>query len=67
MKDAEKSWVFRFSLEAQDESAVPYSQAEELIDMIIDWVEARNLQIGGGFRPPTQDELNPEPFHLRPE
>jgi hypothetical protein len=67
MSDAEKSWVFRFSLEAQDGSMVPYSQAEELIDMIIEWVEARSLQIGGGFRPPTQEELNPKSLPLRSE
>jgi len=51
MSDAEKSWVFRFSLEAQNGSMVPYSRAEELIDMIIEWVEARNLQIGRGIAP----------------
>jgi|tagenome__1003787_1003787.scaffolds.fasta_scaffold20963148_6 hypothetical protein len=50
MSDAEKSWAFRFSLEAQNGSRVLYSQAEELIDVIIEWVEARDLQIDGGVR-----------------
>lgn len=67
MSDAEKSWVFRFSLEAQDGNVVPYPKAEELMNMIIEWVEDRNLQIGGGFRPPTKEELNPEPLPLLPE
>jgi hypothetical protein len=65
MNDAEKAWVFYFSLEAQMGRSVSYSEAEQLLDQVIAWVEERGLQIGGGFRAPTEEESNPEPFPLR--
>lgn len=60
-----ESWLFHFWLEAQDGSAIDYATAEELFEQLIAWVEARNLQIGGGFRAPTEEEMNPEPFPIR--
>jgi hypothetical protein len=56
------AWVFYFFLEAQDGSPVAHDTAEELLDHIIAWVEERNLQIGGAFRPPTEEEMRPFSF-----
>ena len=61
----EQAWVFCFFLEAQDGRLLSSSAAEDLLDQIISWVEEKGLQIGGGFRPPTHDEANPEPYSLR--
>ena len=58
---AEQSWLYHFWLEAQSGEPVPYLVAEELFDQIIAWVEERKLQIGGGFRAPTEEEMQPDP------
>lgn len=58
----EEAWVFHFFLEAQEGTPVSSETAEELLDQIIAWVEARGLQIGGGYRAQTEEERNPKPY-----
>lgn len=52
----QEAWVFYFFVESAKNEPVPYELAERFLDDIIATAEARGLQIGGGFRPPTQEE-----------
>jgi hypothetical protein len=54
MSDGREFWAFRFCLEAEDGSPVPREEAEALLDTVIEWVEARGLQIGGGYGEPSE-------------
>jgi len=49
------SWMFRFGLERVDGAPFGAEVAEELLDVITAWAEARDLQVGGGFVPPDDD------------
>lgn len=49
---AQIAWHFSFFLENGEGTAVSEDVAEELLLAIIEWAEARQLQIGGGFSPP---------------
>ena len=65
---AEPVWLFHFALESESGVPIPSTIPEELIDLIVDWVEKRELQIGGGYRAPDPNELQPGPiFHVEPE
>lgn len=57
--DQEEAWIFRFVLESGTGSPVARQQAEELLDQIIEWVEERGLQIGGGYRAPDPSDAEP--------
>jgi len=64
----ESCWIFNFVMESESGDLVPVRVAEELMDQIILWVEERSLQIGGGFREPKPEELEPGPiFEIRDE
>ena len=56
MSELKEYWAFRFCLEAEDGSLVPRGQAEELLEVIVEWAEARDLQIGGGYREPLEKD-----------
>jgi hypothetical protein len=59
----EKAWVFHFALEAEAaHRLVRYSEAAEVMENIHAWAESRGLRIGGGFRAPTCEEKNADPF-----
>ena len=54
----ETNWHFDFGLSAKnDGKLVSEKECQELIDAIIDHVEANGLCIGGGFRPYAEEEL----------
>ncbi len=61
-------WVFEFGLQGDPDGAVPRDKAEQLMSTIIQWAEANNLLVGGGFRAPTELENTPcgedYPAHL---
>jgi len=54
--------MFDFGLINQEGEDVPYEDAEELLDLMIDWAEKRGYGIGGGFRASSEDF---EPFEIR--
>lgn len=57
------SWRFCFWLEHQnDDTPVPEAIAEQLMDAIIEWVETRGLQVGGGFNTGDEALSNDKPF-----
>lgn len=56
MSEAKEYWAFRFCMEAEDGSPVDRSKAEELLGVILDWVESQGLQIGGGYRAPVKED-----------
>ena len=43
-------WHFDFGLCTPDDSLIPASKCDELLDLIIDWAEKNGYGIGGGFR-----------------
>lgn len=45
--DLQECWSFKLAVEKADGSALSHQTEEGLVDAIIDWVEARDLQIGG--------------------
>lgn len=65
----EEVWVFRFCLESElEEVKISPEVAENLLEQISVWAEERGLQIGGGYRKPTAEEMKPGPiFELRDE
>ncbi len=60
--DSQACWVFSFCLESESGEPVSRAEATELMENIIRYVEENNLQIGGGFRAPRADELEPGPI-----
>jgi len=61
-------WIFEFAIESESGELVPQSSAAELLERILELVEDRGLQIGGGYRIPKPEELEPGPiFELRDE
>ena len=61
-----KDWHFDFGLAPQQAlQTIPYSDAEELMEVIISWAEGKGYGVGGGFRP--FDESDPSPFCEVPE
>lgn len=47
----ENEWQFLFHMTSEDpDLRLPYALADELFNLITQWAEARNLQIGGGFK-----------------
>jgi hypothetical protein len=59
----EKAWVFDFALEAKaGHRLVRYSEVEEVMEKIHAWAASRGLRIGGGFRVPTDEGKNVNPF-----
>ncbi|MBW3542572.1 MAG: hypothetical protein KY476_20100 [Planctomycetes bacterium] len=50
-------WLFDFALESETGEPVAAERAEQLLDMIVAWAEERQLQVGGGYRPPSDEEL----------
>ncbi len=66
MKTSEKVWVFRFTIESENGNLVDQNIPEQLLETIIDWVEKRGYQIGGGFSPPNKCKNDDKPlFDLR--
>ena len=57
-KKSREAWVFYFFVESSDNEPVSYEVAEEFFDHILGSAEQRGLQIGGTFRPPTDEENN---------
>ena len=50
-------WEFRFGLCGNEMGQmIPRSKCDELLDVIIEWAEANDLGIGGGFRPFKADD-----------
>ena len=59
------AWEFNFAIEREDGELITVDQANEFMDAIVMLVEARGLQIGGGF---SAYKAGPDPlFPLRPE
>ena len=56
------AWIFRFTLEHESAKPVDRSTAEQLMQRIVAWAEAEDLQIGGGYRCPKPDELKQGPI-----
>jgi len=57
-KESREAWVFYFFVESSSNEPVAYEAAEEFFDHIIASAEQRGLQVGGTFRPPTEEENN---------
>ena len=55
-------WIFRFSLEHESGKPVRRTTADALLQSIVKWAEEENLQVGGGYRPPRPEELEPGPI-----
>lgn len=55
----EVAWMFRFALSATRERQVSYARAEQLFENIIEWVEQRDLQVGGGFSAEKRADTDP--------
>jgi hypothetical protein len=56
-------WVFEFALEHERGERIPIATASELLEYILAWVEEHNLQMGGGFRPCSPEELAGDEDH----
>ena len=54
--DLQESWIFNFALEKSDGSKCERLISEDLMRKIINWVEEQDCQIGGGYRPPDENE-----------
>ena len=57
-------WIFSFALEHESANPVSRATAESLMQSIIKWAEERNLQVGGGYRPPKPKELESGPIFV---
>ncbi len=55
-------WLFHFGLESESGEPIEQTVAAELLEYIVVWAEQRGLQVGGGYRRPTQEELTPGPI-----
>lgn len=55
-KDSSEVWLYDFVLESVSGEEVDCQIAEQLMENIIEWVEANGFQIGGGCRKPREGE-----------
>ena len=55
-------WIFRFTIEHESGSPVDRATAEALMENIVKWSETKGLQVGGGYRSPKPEELEPGPI-----
>ncbi len=62
-EDTAPVWLFDFALESESGEPVSSNVPDELMDVIIDWAEKRDLQVGGGFRAPRPEELERGPVY----
>ncbi len=61
-----QEWRFRFGLCAtRDGQLISRSKCDELMDVIVNWAEANDLGVGGGYRGFSDEEK--KPFKLKPE
>ena len=49
-------WMFSFGLERQDGEPFHFSIPEKLIDLIVEWAEENELQVGGGYHFPRESD-----------
>lgn len=49
-KNKSDVWLFRFILGAIDNSIIENKLGEELFDIVTDWIENNQLQLGGGYK-----------------
>jgi hypothetical protein len=61
MKQSEQVWLFNITLEKEDGSKFDSNYPEELLNIIVNWAEQNQLQIGGGYRAPTHEEMQDGP------
>ena len=55
--EAEEEWHFDFGLcITKENQIVPRHQCEELLDLIMEWAESKDLGVGGGYRKFSQLE-----------
>ena len=45
------TWKFTFGLEREDGEPVPRETADQLLSIIIEWVETHGMLIGGSYNP----------------
>jgi len=49
-------WHFDFGLYATNPNQlIPDSKCEELLDLIVEWAEKNELEVGGGYREYTKN------------
>jgi hypothetical protein len=61
-KNSEEVWLFKFALESENGEKLERKKTDELMDTIIAWAEKNNCQIGGGYRKPSNDEVDDSPI-----
>ena len=49
------AWMFRFSLERVDGAPMEIDLPEKLLGAIVEWAEANDCQIGGGYSEPEEE------------
>jgi len=59
----EEMWSFNFAVVSNNDSRVPHTDCMDLLDLIIDWAEARDLSIGGGFSSDNVQVTNKGPHN----
>lgn len=62
-KDQNEVWQFRFVIEKESGEPIDSAVASELLMHILDWVEAHDLQMGGGYHIPKETDFPPFPVY----
>ncbi len=55
-------WIFNFALESTSGVPVARSVPSALLETIVQWAEDNEMQIGGGYRKPSEQESKSGPI-----
>lgn len=56
-KDQNEEWLFKFVIEKESGEPIDRAVASDLLMHILDWVEAHDLQMGGGYYIPKESDF----------